>query len=99
MELKINFHHLESTDAIKSRIQEKSEHLKKFFAGNFKLEWTCEVQGSEQRSHAHLTGKQMDLNASATDSDLYKTFDMVISKLEKQLARQKDQVKDHIHQH
>ena len=97
MELQINFHQLDSTEALKQKIEAKAEHLKKFFHGNFSVVWTCEVQGKKHSSHVHLIGKNMDLNATATHEDMYKTFDQVIGKLEKQLAKQKNQVKDHIH--
>ena len=97
MELQINFHHLDSTESLKQKIEEKADHLRKYFNGNFRVVWTCEVQGKEHSSHVHLTGKGMDMNAKASNEDMYKTFDQVISKLEKQLAKQKNQVKDHIH--
>ncbi len=99
MNLQINFHHIDSTEALKGKIGEKAEKLKKYFEGDFRVVWTCEVQGHEQSSHIHLTGKNLDLNAQASDEDLYKTFDVAIAKIEKQLAKHKTQVKDKIHRH
>jgi putative sigma-54 modulation protein len=61
------------------------------------VEWTCEVAGKSHSSHIHLTGKNLNVNAQASDSDLYKTIDAALNKLEKQIAKQKNQVKDHIH--
>tara|TARA_B100001971_G_scaffold215193_1_gene260005 strand:- start:95713 stop:96111 length:399 start_codon:yes stop_codon:yes gene_type:complete len=97
MRLEINFHQLESTPAIKEMVEHKSQKLTKFFEGSFDLKWTLSTGKEGHHSHALLASKGFTLNADSTKDDLYKTFDDVVSKLEKQLAKKKNMAKDHIH--
>lgn len=97
MNLQINFHQIDSTEAIKEKIQSKCEKLNKFFEGHFDVKWTCSTGKDGHHSHAIVAGSGFTINADSTKDDLYKTFDDVISKVEKQLSKRKSQVKDKIH--
>lgn len=97
MKVEINFHQLESTPAIKDMVEHKSKKLSKFFEGSFDLKWTLSTGKEGHHSHALLASDGFTLNADSTKDDLYKTFDDVIVKLEKQLAKKKNMAKDHIH--
>lgn len=98
MQLIINFEHLDSSDAIKDTIEQKANKLTNFFNGEFKVYWTCSLNKTRYRSHVSLVGDHLALHADSVQDDLYKTFDDVIAKLEKQLLKVKSKSKDHIHQ-
>ena len=97
MNVTMNFHQIESTPAIKEMVEKKSAKLKKFFNSGFDLKWTLSVEKGGHHSHAILAADGFTLNADSVKDDLYKTFDDVVSKLEKQLVKKKSQAKDHIH--
>lgn len=97
MKLEMNFHQLESTPAIKEMIEHKSQKLAKFFDGAFEVKWTVEAGKQGHHSHVLLAADGFTLNADSTKDDLYKTFDDVVLKLEKQLNKKKSMAKDHIH--
>lgn len=97
MNLQINFHQIDSTDAIKAKIEQKCEKLKKFFDGHFDVKWTCSTGKDGHHSHAIIAGSGFTINADSTKDDLYKTLDDVITKAEKQLSKRKSQVKEKIH--
>ena len=97
MKLNINFDSIESTPAIKEKIEKKAAKLKKFFDGGFDVNWTCSADKSGHHSKVHINYKGFSVNADSTKDDLYKTFDDALTKLEKQLAKHKDQLKDKIH--
>lgn len=97
MNITMNFHQLEPTPSIKDMVEKKSEKLKKFFDGSFDLKWTMTAGKEGHHSHALLAGNGFTLNAEATRDDLYKTFDEVVQKLERQLMKKKSSSKDHIH--
>jgi putative sigma-54 modulation protein len=99
MKLNINFNHLESTPAITAKIESKSSKLKKFFDGGFDVNWTCSVDKSGHTSKIHINYKGLSVNADSTKDDLYKTFDDVIHKVERQLEKHKAQMKDNVHGH
>lgn len=98
MNLQIIFTHLEPTDAIKGQIEKKSKKFEKYFHRNFDLKWTCSVEKDEHTSHVILSGEGFVFNARSTKDLLYKTFDDVIAKLEKQVSKKMTQRHDHIHQ-
>lgn len=97
MNLQINFHQIDSTPAIKEKIENKCEKLKKFFDGKFDVKWTCSTGKDGHHSHAIITANGFTVNADSTKDDLYKTFDDVLSKIEKQLSKKKTKMKDKIH--
>lgn len=97
MRLQINFHHLDSTPSLQSKIEQKVEKLEKFFGGELHVIWTCTVDKQGQHSHVEVRGNGFDLNATSNMEDLYKTFDDVLQKLQKQLSKVKEQRRDHIH--
>ncbi len=95
MNIKISYKHLESTQAIDEMTQKKSEKLKKYFDGKLKLEWNFTVEKQNHIAHCHLTGNHMDFFAQATTHSLYESIDAVIMALEKQVRKNKEQLKDH----
>jgi putative sigma-54 modulation protein len=97
MKLNINFDSIDSTDAIREKIEKKAEKLKKFFDGGFDVNWTCSADKTGHHSKVHIHYKGFSVDANSTKDDLYKTLDDAVSKLEKQLAKHKDQIKDKIH--
>ena len=99
MKVKMNFNQMESTPAIKEMIESKSQKISKFFDGNLEVEWTCHVDKAGHHSHVEVWGKGFTLNANSTQDDLYKTFDDAMHKIERQLTRKKDEMKDKIHRH
>ena len=97
MNLQINFHQIESTPSIKEKIEQKCEKLKKYFDGHFDVKWTCSTGKEGHHSHVIVACDGFTINADSVKDDLYKTFDDAISKIEKQLAKKKEKLKDKIH--
>ncbi len=98
MRIKTTFRHLDHTPALDERIQMKSEKLLKYFEGNINLHWTCYVK--EDGSHCselHAFGSGIDFHASAQSENLYKTFDKVINKIERQVHKRKDKLRNRVH--
>lgn len=97
MDIKISYRHLESSPAVEEKIRNKVEKLKKFFHGKMTVEWICAVDSHDHSSEVTVSGDHFSVHASAKDTNLYKTLDEAMSKLEKQLAKKSEQVKDKIH--
>ena len=97
MELKISYKHLESTPSIEEKIQKKAEKLKKYYHGKVHIDWICSVDSGVHTSEVTARGGNLDCHASASDDSLYKTFDEVVAKLERQISKKFDQVKEKIH--
>ena len=95
MNIKITYKHLDATSGIDEVTHKKSEKLKKYFKGKLNLAWNFTVEKQNHIAHCHLTGDHIDFFAEATTDSLYKTIDEVVDHLEKQVRKNKEQIKDH----
>jgi putative sigma-54 modulation protein len=92
MKITTCFRHLEHTPALDVRIHEKSLHLNKYFSGNFEVQWYCFAKDKKQVADICVIGNGYKLHASAESTSLYKSFDLVVDKVETQMRKLKDKM-------
>lgn len=97
MKLTIEFLHLEHTDALDQRIREKSERFKKYFEGESHLKWHCFVKNGEHHAELHINCANNNYHAHGHSDNLYKTLDIVTDRLEKQINKKKQKMKNKLH--
>lgn len=98
MNLKISYRHLDSTESINSRIEEKLNHLKKYFKGKLDIHWVCSVDGHDQhKSEVQVSVDGHRFHSHATDKNLYNTLDVAVDKLESQMRKQNEKIKNKLH--
>lgn len=97
MKVIISFKHLDHTLALDQKIREKSEHIEKFLETEATLRWTCYVKSNQHYAELSLTGSHFRYHATANSDNLYKTLDLAIAKLEKQMSRKKEIWKNKLH--
>ena len=96
MKIVSTFKHLEHTPALDEKIERKSQKLKKYFDGNLEIQWTCYVKDEAQWADIKLLGPSFEYHASAHSDKLYKTLDLAINKIEKQIVKRKDKWRNKI---
>ena len=99
MKLKISFKHLDHTPALDQRIKEKSEKFEKFFQGNTSIQWFCWVEDNKHWAEIKVHGPKFDFFAKACADNMYKSLDLVVEKMERQIEKQKDQKRNKLHAH
>lgn len=99
MIISISFKHMDTSEALKAYTEEKSERLKKYFDGKIHLTWNFSVENMEKIAHCHLVGNHMDYFGEAGTEDFHASVDQAIDRIEKQIRRHKEIVKDHLHKH
>lgn len=98
MELNISYRHLEPSEAVSAKISEKVAHLNKYFHGKLKVDWVCSVDGHHQhRSEVNVHYGSNNFHAHAVDKNLYHSLDLVLHKLERQIQKKNEKLKDKIH--
>src|SRR4051812_4511037 len=97
MNLNISFKHMDSSENLKVFIQEKSESLKKYFDGRISVTWNLSMEKQNRVAHCHLVGNNMDYFGEALTEDFKASIDMALDKIEKQVRKHKEIVKDHLH--
>jgi len=97
MNLSISFKHMEPSDHLKEFIQEKSETLNKYFNGKISATWNLSIEKQSRIAHCHIVGNRMDYFGEASSEDFKASIDMALEKIEKQVRKHKEIVKDHLH--
>jgi putative sigma-54 modulation protein len=92
MGIAITFRHMASSDALKSYVHEKLERVQKYLRQPLDGHVTL---SSERHQHVsevslHTAGRQYQ--ASHESDDMYKSIDLVIDKIEHQIAKHHDAV-------
>lgn len=85
MNVNITFRHMEHTPALDQMIREKSEKFGKWFGAQSNVHWTCWTEGINHCSEVSIQSGQQEFFAKAQADDLYKTFDLVVHKIQNQL--------------
>jgi putative sigma-54 modulation protein len=95
MTLNMSFRHMGASNALKAYTEEKSAKLKKYFRGKIHMTWTFTVEKQSRIAHCHMVGNHMDYFGEATTEDFHLAIDQVVDKIERQLRKHKEIVKDH----
>lgn len=86
MKCSITFKNFEHTEALDQKIREKSEKLTKFLGHEASISWICWIEKNEHIAEAKLKNKSDLFIAKAESDSLYKTMDLIIDKLNNQIA-------------
>ena len=97
MKVTISFQHLDHTPSLDTRIKEKTTKLKKYMEGKIHAKWNCYVEDHQHYAEIDLVGPKCEFHASAHSDSLYKSIDLVISKLEKQIQKKNSKRKNKMH--
>ena len=95
MQLTITGHQLEVTDPMRDYIDTKFERIKRHFDQVLNVHVIISVEKLRHKSEAtmHIGGR--DFFAESTEDHLYKSIDLLVDKLDKQIRRYKDKHTDH----
>jgi putative sigma-54 modulation protein len=102
MSLKISGHHLEVTPALQAYVNDKFVRINRHFdqVGDIKVLLSIENEKEKQRrQHAecsiHVKGH--DFFAETAHTDLYAAVDLLVDKIDHQVAKHKTKVQNHHH--
>lgn len=86
MNIDITFRHMEHTNALDQMIREKSEKFSKWFGPGTQVHWTCWMEGIGHCSEVSIMAGAEKYFAKAYSDDLYKTFDLIVHKIQNQIT-------------
>lgn len=90
------FKNVDLTPSVRKRIDEDSMKLAKFFNGRFSIHWTCSKRQGEHTTQIRLIGPHFEYNTKARNGSLYKSLNDATQKMEKQLKKKKEKLRDKI---
>lgn len=95
MQLNITGHHVEVTDSLKAYVAEKLERLEKHFDHINNVHVILSVEKQRQKSEATVSISGATLFADCTQDDMYASIDSMTDKLDRQIKKHKEKLKDH----
>ena|SRR3989338_3509262 len=95
MELNVTFRHAETSEVLKEHIREKIAKLSKYFIKPVQAHVTLNVEGPRHIAEISLSENHGLFNAREGSHDMYLSVDRVLAKIERQLKKYKEKIKDH----
>lgn len=97
MNIHVTFKNMNPSDSLKAFIEEQCQGFAKYFQGKISLNWVLSHEKQNHIVHCHLVGNHMDYFAEGNTQDFKASIDLVFDKLEKQVKKHKEIVKNHLH--
>ena len=94
MNINIAGHHVEVTSALKEHVNVKFDKLERHFDQITNTHVTLTVEKNRHRADGSLHVAGADLVAHAESADMYVAIDMLTDKLDRQLIKHKEKIKD-----
>jgi putative sigma-54 modulation protein len=97
MQLNITGHHIEVTPALRAYTTEKMQRLVRHFDQVVSVDVILNVEKLDQIAEATVNAGGRKLFATETSQDMYAAIDGLTDKLDRQVRRLKDRLRDHSH--
>jgi putative sigma-54 modulation protein len=97
MQLSVTFRHMDSTDALRDYAREKVERIRKYFPDPIKAHvvLVCD-RGYNHTADVMLTlHNGLVIKGVETTEDMYSSIDLVMAKIERQVRRYKEKIRNH----
>jgi len=95
MQLNLTGHHVDVTPALRDFVNNKMERVERHFdhVGNVHVVLTVEKLRHKAEATMHVSGAKV--YADSTEHNMYAAIDSLIDKLDRQVRRHKEKLKDH----
>lgn len=98
MQIELTGHHLDITPALREFVNEKFKRLERHFDHVINTHVVLSIEKMNHNAEASLLVSQNKIFANATATDMYAAIDQLIDKLDRQVVKHKEKIKDHRNQ-
>ncbi|MFZ5757871.1 MAG: ribosome hibernation-promoting factor, HPF/YfiA family [Pseudomonadota bacterium] len=95
MQINLHGHHVDLTEPLKTYVNDKFTKLSRHFDHITSTQVTLSVEKNRQRAEATIRFSGGEIFADCTEGDMYAAIDLLIDKLDRQILRHKEKLKDH----
>jgi len=95
MQILVNFKNVDSSDYLKSYLDEKLQRLDKIMPHPGKADVVFQEEKLRKIIDIHLGGKGFDVHATEESSAWNEAIDLVVDKVKKQLVKSKEKIQSH----
>ena len=97
MQINLTGHHIEITDSLRDYVNEKMGRLEKHFDKVSNTHVILSVENVRQKAEATVNMSGNSIFAEATADDMYASIDSLVDKLDRQVKKHKEKLKNHLH--
>jgi putative sigma-54 modulation protein len=94
-DVSVTFRHLEASSALKAYAEEKAAKINKYFGGLNEVNVVLSLEKHRYTAEITLKAGRTTVNAREETSDMYSAIDLVVDKINRQIKKYKDKMKDH----
>lgn len=96
MRINVTFRHMETSEPVRDYVEEKLVKVKKYIDEPVEAQVVLSVEKKiRHRAEVSLGAKGITIKASDETPDMYAAIDGMVDKLDRQLKRYKDKIKNH----
>jgi len=95
MQINITGHHVDITAALHAYVEEKFERLERHFDNITNAHVILEIEKDRQKAEATIHVSKGQVYADAEDENMYAAIDSLADKLDRQIKKHKEKLKDH----
>jgi putative sigma-54 modulation protein len=94
MQTSVTFKNLDSSDTLKSYVGEKLDRFDRLLDNPAEANVVLLVEKFRHIAEISINGDRLTINGKEETNDMYSAIDMVLDKLEKQIKKNKDKIRD-----
>ena len=95
MNLTVTGHHIDVTDSMRNYVTSKMDRLERHSDDVTDVHVILTVEKQRKKAEATVNVKGAQLFADTIDGDMYAAIDLMTDKLDRQLIKHKEKIKDH----
>lgn len=95
MQISVTFKNLDPSEPLKSYVQNKLNKLDKLLDNPAEASVVLSVEKIRHIAEIKITGDRLSINCREKTGDMYSSIDMAMDKLEKQIKKNKQKIKNH----
>ena len=94
MQTSVTFKNLDSSDTLRSYVQEKLDRFDRLLDNPAEANVVLSVEKFRHMAEINIIGDRLTINGKEETIDMYSAIDMVLDKLEKQIKKSKDKIRE-----
>jgi len=94
MQTSVTFKNLDSSDTLKSYVEEKLDRFDRLLDNPAEANVVLSVEKFRHMAEINIIGDRLSINGKEETVDMYSAIDMVLDKLEKQIKKSKQKIRE-----
>jgi len=94
MQTSVTFKNLDSSDTLRSYVQEKLDRFDRLLDNPAEASVVLSVEKFRHMAEINIIGDRLTINGKEETIDMYSAIDMVLDKLEKQIKKSKEKIRE-----